>query len=127
MKKRLIIGIVLLFISTTISVASLATTKVTCDNVITSVDVIENYILESDNISALENAEELANNWETWYKILCTYISHDDLERTEISINAVVTYLTLGDYVSALILCEDIKTSANHIYTSENPGFWNIF
>lgn len=127
MTKRLVIGVVLLFIATTASVASLAVTKTLCEIIVEDVDIIENYILENENELAVEKAKTLSLKWENQYKILCTYIAHDELERTEISINAVYTYLTLGDTASALILCEDIKTSAKHIFTSENPGFWNIF
>lgn len=127
MTKRLIIGVVLLFVATTASVASLAVTKSLCEIIVEDVDVIESYIFENETELALENAKTLTEKWEEQYKLLCTYIEHDQLERTEISINAVYTYLSLGDTASALILCEDIKTSAKHIYTNENPGFWNVF
>lgn len=127
MLKRLFIAIILLFTALSLCILSYALT-VEINNVVTdTVLTTENYILNNQINLAIEEAEKLKANWENQYKILSSYTSHEDLERTEVAINSVANYLYLEDYSAALIICEDIKICTEHIKNSEKPSFWNIF
>ncbi len=127
MRVSLVTGIFLLLVATIISVSSLFVTEIICANVETSIDNIEELIIKGENEEALYQSQILTSDWEKYYKIASSYMPHDELERVEVSIFAVPKYLSLGDDLAALIICEDIKVAVNHIYLIEYPGFWNIF
>lgn len=127
MLKRLCIGIVLMFTAICLCLLSFFLTKIITENVTNKINIIETQILENDTDEAIDSAQSLIENWEKQYKVLSSYISHEDLERTEVAIYSVEKYLYLKDYAAALIICEDIRICTEHLLNSEKPSFWNIF
>lgn len=127
MRKRTVIGIILLFVAVSLAFLSVSVTKMIRDDITAGVDEAETYILEGNREKAMETAQRLSSNWERQYKILSAYISHDHLERCGVAIGAVMNYLSLEDSAAALVMCQDIRVSAEHIYASERPELSNIF
>lgn len=126
MKNRTIVGIVLLVFAVAISTASVFITQIICEDIESTVDHTETLILQGESQLAMESAQKLSDDWDKQFRILSSYIDHEDLERCEVAINAVGKYLSLDDYAAALVMCQDIKVSAEHIFISERPAFWNV-
>ncbi len=127
MSKRLFIAVISLYTALVLCLLSLALTNNVSDSVTKRVNEIETSILNEDIDSAITISENLISTWERQYTVLSTYISHESLERSEIAINSIVKYLYVGDNVSALIMCEEVKVCVKHLLDSEKPNFGNIF
>lgn len=127
MKKRIVIGIFLLLFACAVSILSLCITNMICTDIQDTVDQTETFILGGQTEKAKDQALALSDNWERQYQILSSYIDHQHLERCEVAISAVYKYLSLDDYAAALVMCQDIRVSSEHIYSSEWPSLWNIF
>ncbi len=127
MRGRIIIASILLSLAVIISVASLLFTRQICNSIIENVNTTQQLLLDENIDSAATEATILINKWETQYKILSSYIPHNELERCEVSINSLLKYIVYRDSATALIICEDIKVLTEHLYMNEQPGIWNIF
>ncbi len=126
MRKRIIIAGVLFFVSVVLSIVSYNSTTAICEEVLNSTQRIKEYI-ESENLLALSEAEKMKESWENQYKILSSYIPHEQLEKSNVSLNSLLNYLKEGQNEIALLICEEIKIDIDHVMKYEKLIFSNIF
>ncbi len=125
--NRLVISIILIIFSVSIPVYSVITTNDILYTITSDVENIEKNLEDDKFSTAYENAVKLDESWDDFYKIMSSYIVHDNLERIEMSISSLQTYIKLENYEMAYLVCKEIKISAEHILLSQLPMFWNIF
>lgn len=126
MKKRTVTAIAFLLLSFLLTFISLNATKNIAAEISGSAEKINQLILYRPDNAETEYSL-LSEKWQADYKILSTYISHQHLENIEHSISALESYIKLGDYTSAQIICAEISASIKHLYRSELPLIQNIF
>lgn len=126
MKKRIIIASTLLFLAIGMCVFSFMVTKLISENMLFSIDNIEEAIILNDIDTALEETERLSDVWQTYYNILSLYIRHDLVENTDAYISSISKYLMIDEQSAALLICQDMRISVEQILENEKFNLSNI-
>lgn len=126
MKKRIIIASVLLFFAISMCFLSYTITDMISENMINTIHIIEEAIILNDTETAITEAEKLNEVWETYYKILSVYVRNDLLENTDGYVGAVSKYLIIDEQNAALLICQDVISSVEHILENEKFNLSNI-
>lgn len=124
--KRIIAAAILLVFSLSASAVALSATHGISDKVAYLAEALDDS-LENESADIYQKTRELSDCWDSSYKILSTYISHQHLEETEKMIALLEKYVDMESYSLARVVCSEISKSIKHIYTSEKPELQNIF
>jgi len=132
MHKELIISIIIIIaIIVTNSITqkftqnTISTVSESLQNVKTSIEKIEN---EKENPElAQKRANETQEKWHISRDKLAYYIEHDEIEKMETELVAMVAYIEQEEYAEAVASIERAKYIIEHIQEKEKLTLINIF
>ena len=82
--------------------------------------------LQDDKETALQLSRETAQKWQNHHAILCTFLSHLQLEEIDRSLAALPAYIELGEEADIVAECNRITEMVQHLEESELPYLQNI-
>lgn len=83
------------------------------------------YKNESENI--MGNVQYIRDDWDNSHDKLAYYIEHDELEKVDTVMINTISYVSTGDYSSAIMELEKGKFILEHIQEKNEFNIQNIF
>ena len=99
----------------------------TITNTITeNIQQIANDSLENKTESALALSKQTIEKWQNHHAILCTFMSHMQLEEIDRSLSTLPAYIELGEQADIQAECNRIIEMVSHLNETEMPYIQNI-
>ena len=125
--KRLVIAILMLFISIGIGVLSLTCVKRTCNEAIQSLDeILQNAVTENkEEVNRL--AVQVNEQWEKEKFLLNILIGQGATNEIKKELEIILYFTQIRDYDSVILFSEECKGDLMNIIVSNEPNLSTIF
>lgn len=90
------------------------------------IDKAESAISQGDSQQAAQYSAEIVELWNSHYRVLCTYISHEKLELIDQSIATLQTNLRFKEYNQFCTELDRASAQLAHLRDTEMPTLENI-
>ncbi len=127
MIKELIASIIIVIAVFSLDIFTQNYTKNTSAEIDKYFSDLKEEILNENTEKINENLKRIEDLWEEKYKRLAYYIEHDELEKVNITITNMKSYIETEDYSSAIANLEESKFVVEHIEEKNSFNLQNIF
>lgn len=116
----------ILLILIAVCTASVFMTQSITVSIAEQIEQISLTISEEDRETAASLCKETIDEWQVHHAILCTYMSHIQLEEIDRSLSALSAYLEYGEEADIQAECNRIIEMMSHLQEAELPYIQNI-
>lgn len=118
-------GIIVAVLITICTLAVLSTQNITA-SMTEDIKQIAATSLENDKETAIALSQKTAKNWQEHHAVLCTYMSHTQLEEVDRLLAALPAYIEYGEQADIQAECCRIIEMISHLDEAELPYIQNI-
>ncbi len=118
-------GAILLILIAVCTSAVFITQSITV-SIVEQMEEISLTILKEDRQTATALCKKTIDKWHVHHAVLCTYMSHIQLEEIDRSLTALSAYLEYGEEADIQAECNRIIEMISHLQEAELPYIQNI-
>ena len=116
----------LLAVLITICTLAVTSTQSITTSITQDIAQISNISIQNDKTTALTLSKQAVEKWQKHHAVLCTFMSHIQLEEIDRSLAALPAYIELGEEADIQAECNRIVEMVQHLHEAELPYIQNI-
>jgi len=89
-------------------------------------ETLSNTLMEEDGVTALAQAQEIVDFWDSREVIISLFVDYRDIEQIGRQTQYVLSYIESGDYELARVECEQLNHVADIFYNIVRLDWQNI-
>lgn len=109
-----------------VCISAAFTTQSISTSITEQIDQIVTALSDDDKETAITLCRQTTDKWQEHHAVLCTYMSHIQLEEVDRSLAALSAYLEYGEEADIRAECNRILEMVTHLQEAELPYIQNI-